>query len=699
MLHDADTISNTRTPEIVRAKGNRLKGEQSLYLRQHAHNPVDWYPWGEEALAKARDEDKPVFLSIGYSSCHWCHVMEREVFEDDEVASYLNEHFVPIKVDREERPDLDAVYMEAAVLMSGSGGWPLSMFLTPHLKPFYCATYLPQAQFLALAQQVAHAHREERGKLDQAACQMQELLGRELPTGGRAMVSEAALCELAAQAVHYFDARYGGFKGQQKFPLPSRLSFLLHSYRKCADSRLGQMLRLTLDQMAAGGIYDQVGGGFHRYSVDPAWTVPHFEKMLYDNAQLARLYAEAAAVFNAPRYGQVARETLGFLLREMQNPDGGFYASFDADSDGEEGSYYIWTPAELKDIAGDDAEPLAALLGVTEQGNFDGANVLTRRLAPDEVEQRCGLSWEEAQALLKRWLPALREYRAKRAAPVLDRKIVTAWNGLAIEALATGYLRFGEEHYLKAAERAADYLWHTHRAGDGTLYRASTDGVATAPGILDDYADLAAGLLMLYQASGDAVQLKHALELLDVARQRFAKPGGGYFLTAEGAEAPLGRQVELHDGVEPSGNSALLKALLMAAALTGREEYYDAVEESLAAYAEHMLKTSLGMAGWLDAALLDHGPYYAVVIAGDRANARTAELIAACGQKLPPQVVLARLPAAGIDGELAKLAPALAGKHAPEGVPVAYICQRGSCLAPVSDPAELKSQLFSAWVY
>jgi len=692
-----DGVTMPLSPDMIRQRGNHLVAEQSLYLQQHAYNPIDWYPWGDEALDRARREDKPVFLSVGYSSCHWCHVMEHEVFEDDDVAVYMNEHFVCIKVDREERPDLDAVYMQALQLMTGSGGWPMSLFLTSELKPFWGATYVPRDQFLAVARQLHDVYMNDRGSVDQIGGELHELVSHAMmPASGNAF-GTTELEAVISGADQRFDETWGGFGSGTKFPTPPRWRFLLHYYRFSGDERVGGMLRLTLDRMGDGGIHDHVGGGFHRYTVEPTWLIPHFEKMLYDNAQLASLYTEAAVVFSEPRYGEVARDTLEFMLSEMADADGGLYASFDADSGGEEGSYYSWTPEELAGlVGGSDGRALALLLGVSEDGNFEGANVLSRRVALEDVADETGMEQSAAAGLFAKHRSVLQAHRSQRVAPALDKKIVTAWNGLAIGAIAQAYSVFGDEKYRVAAEKAAQYLWQVHRRADGSLARSSTNGVVSGGGILDDYAMLSGGLLELYCATGDVVQLERALALIDYAQQHFAHQDAAFYLTPDDVEVPMGRQLMVHDSVEPSGNAAMLLAIQRAAAITGKAEYYDAVELALARYGGQLSKAGLEMAAWQDLALLQLAPYYTAVIAGD-SGAAQGELLTAARRGVYPHVAVVQVPASGASDGLARLAPAVAGKPAGESGALAYVCEFGACQAPTDDPAELLRQIQAGW--
>ncbi len=693
-------IEPPRTPEEIRRTGNHLTSETSVYLRQHAHNPLDWYPWGEEALARARREDKPIFLSIGYSSCHWCHVMEEEVFSKDDVAEFMNANFICIKVDREERPDLDSVYMEAVQAMTRSGGWPMSVFLTPDLKPFFGGAYFPHGPFMELTRQIHQLFTTRRDDLEAQAGKLSGLLSRGPRVSGGGAVRDPVLTAAAELALRSADERWGGFRAGQKFPTPLRWRFLLHRYRKTGDHRYGRIVRTTLDQMGSGGIHDQIGGGFHRYTIEESWLIPHFEKMLYDNAQIAGLYTEAAVVFADARFGEIARQTLDFILREMTDENGGFYGSFDADSGGEEGTFYIWSPQEIEAVAGaEDGPALAMLLGVTEAGNFEGKSIPTRRVPAAAVAERFGRPESEIAGLIDRWRPVLRERRAGRVRPGLDVKIVTSWNGLAISAFAQGYAAFGDPQYRAAAENAADFLWAHHRGTDGRLLRASTHGATGGEAVLDDYAFLADGLLELYLAAGRHELLVRSLALLETALELFAHPEAGFFLTPEALEAPLGRQVEFFDSVRPSGNSMMLRTLLRTSALTGNTGYWERVEKALAGHADLIERSQMEMAGWLDVAQSYLGPFYEVIIAGDPAAAETAEMVSAFRKLLPPHAVLVTVPGSGASEEIAALLAPAAGKTAVNGKATAYVCRLGACRLPTSDPDDMRAQLLEGWAH
>jgi uncharacterized protein len=691
-----------RSPDTFRRLGNHLKDQSSLYLQQHAHNPIDWHPWGDEALGRARREDKPIFLSIGYSSCHWCHVMEHEVFEDDQVAEYLNRHFICIKVDREERPDLDAVYMQAVQMMTGRGGWPLSSFLTPELTPFFGGTYFPRDQFMELIERVQVVFTSRRDELEEQGARIAANLGRDLAGDDLHGEIGAEMIEAAARsAVDSYDSLHAGFGTGMKFPTPVKWSFLLHQYRKTGDPELGRMVQETCQAMAGGGIYDHVGGGFHRYTVDRDWTVPHFEKMLYDNAQLTSLFLEAGEVFQRQDFTAVGLDVLEFLIREMRDPDGGFYGSFDADSGGEEGSYYVWNRQQILAVTGvADGEPLADLLGVSPRGNFEnsGSSVLTRRGDEEAIAWHHDLNQGELTKLLPAYRDQLRRERALRTPPGLDPKVITAWNGLTISALAHGYSVSGEGRYLDAARDCADFILSRHHREDGTLWRSSNGGEPAGDGILDDYAFLANGLIDLYQISGDEKYLIDAEELLSYLRREFTRERGAFFLTGQGTDIPLGRHFEFYDGAEPSGNGIALQALLRFAALTGRQEYLDEMKGALDRSRGLLQKTGLECAAWFDAALRLNGPFYDIVIAGSRGAPLMEELHRAALDNLSPWTVLSQIPADGAGETLLNLSPVLLGKSADAGGATAYVCQFGTCQAPTSDPARVRKQVARGWI-
>ena len=688
-----------RTPEEIMAQGNHLKDVGSVYLQQHAKNPLEWYPWGEEALERARLEDKPIFLSIGYASCHWCHVMEHKVFEKTEVAAFMNEHFVNIKVDREERPDLDTIYMDAVQSLTGRGGWPMTVLLTPSLKPFFGGTYFPKDRFMRIARDAVERFHGSREEVEAEGDVIYKQIARTASPNTQTKIQEATLKGVIKRAVEAFDPEWGGRRGRMKFPTPIRWRFLMHSWRKWGGDEVADGVRKTLDMMASGGIHDHLGGGFHRYTTERTWLVPHFEKMLYDNTQMASLYIEAAAAFDEPRYLDVATKTLDFMLKEMFEPSGGFYASYDADSGGEEGTFYVWTPAQLRKVAGpEDGEALALLLGVTPGGNFEHkTSIFTWRSSFKEVAKKTGRKAKDIEKVWETWQPVLYEVRAKRIWPGLDKKLVTSWNGLAIGAMAMGYQATGEAKYLEAAKKTAEVIWRSHRRPEGGLFRASNQGNALETAVLDDYAFMAGGLLHLYQASGDLVTLERAKTLIAEAEARFARPGGGYFLAEAGNDDLILRPFDAFDAVRPSGNSALLDATLRLAALTGDEALFERVAKTLNAYASVTARAGLGMAGWLEVALHHLGPYYEVIIAGDPQDKATQRLDAAYKSVAPPWAVRLNVPAEGAPTGLKTAAPPTAGKRATKGNAMAYVCVRGSCKAPTNDPKTFQKQLLDGW--
>jgi uncharacterized protein YyaL (SSP411 family) len=675
--------TSARRPDVIRREGNHLLGSASAYLREHAHNPVDWYPWGPEALALAVRLDRPIFLSIGYVSCHWCHVMEQEVFEQDDVAEFLNAHFISIKVDREERPDLDAVYMAAVQAMTGSGGWPMSTLLTPSLRPFFGGTYFPHEQFLKLIRAGAEQFTSDRNAVENRGAEVYAQLTASQPAAAQGSLENDELRSIARNCLSSVDPEHGGFRGRTKFPTPIKWQFLLHAYRKWGDPELARALRKTLDSMASGGLHDQVAGGFFRYSTEPTWTVPHFEKMLYDNAQLATLYLEAAAVLDEPRYRTLGLDTLDFMLRDFSTPEHAFGSSFDADAGGKEGASYLWRPEELRAVLDEsDAKVVAALLGVSEVGNFDGRAIPTFRVAASASDSAL---WERAR-------PKLLSARKQRVQPAFDPKLVTAWNGLAIGAFALGYRVSGEGRFREAAENAAKAVWRLNHGAAGELLRASDLQLPGSPAVLDDYAFLSNGLSALFEATAEPLYLEQATTLATEAMSRFASPGGGWFLTSGAAQEPLGRRLEIYDGVEPSGNAALLLCLEKLTALTSREDFSAAVAQTLARYAESVRRNGLDMAGWLDAALLANGPYYELVIAG-----ASGGLSDTWRTLLPAWTSGVRIGAEGPTPQQIKAMPSASDKRARGSSALGYVCVHGSCNAPTSDPARLRSELLQGW--
>jgi uncharacterized protein YyaL (SSP411 family) len=649
---------------------NRLVTATSPYLLQHKDNPVDWWEWSPEAFAEARQRDVPVLLSVGYAACHWCHVMAHESFEDDATAAYLNEHFVSIKVDREERPDVDAVYMQATVATTGHGGWPMTCVLDHEGRPFFAGTYFPdqprhgQPSFMQLLTAITEAWNERRGDVDSTAANIAAHIASSDALGGAAPIDGAVLDAAVAKLAAEFDQVNGGFGGAPKFPPSMLLEFLLR--RGALD-----LAAHTLEAMARGGIYDQLGGGFARYSVDARWVVPHFEKMLYDNALLLSAYTSWFAVSEDPLARRVAVETADFMLRELGTAEGGFASALDADSEGVEGAFYVWTPAQLVEVLGeDDGAWAAALLGVTEQGTFEhGQSVLQLRSDPDDPER-----WSRVRA-------ALFDARARRERPARDDKVVAAWNGLAIAALARAGDVFGEQGFVDAALGAGGLLWDRHVV-DGRLLRVSRDGAVGAhAGVLEDHGCVADGFLALAEATGDGAWVERAGLLLDVALDQFAAPDGGFHDTAADAEALITRPRDPSDNASPSGHSAVTTALLRYAALTGSGRHRDAAEAALASV-RLLAERAPRFAGWslaAAAAALD-GPREIVVVTEPR-DPVGAELADRARRSLGSVVLVVPPGRVGI--------PLLEGRDLVGGRAAAYVCRGMVCDRPVTDPEEL----------
>jgi uncharacterized protein YyaL (SSP411 family) len=644
---------------------NRLANETSPYLLQHKDNPVDWHPWGEQALTRARQEDKPILVSIGYSSCHWCHVMERESFEDPDVAEYMNEHFVPIKVDREERPDVDAIYMEACQAMTGQGGWPLNVFLTPDQAPFYAGTYFPPAavqgrpSWRQLLEAIAEAWTERREEIREGAPLIADRLqGAALLEPSTATMDPRVLDEAVAGLRQVFDPQWGGFGGPPKFPQASSVEFLLR--RGESD-----MTRKTLTAMAARGMYDQIGGGFARYSVDAHWLVPHFEKMLYDNALLARTYLHGWQVLGDDLLRRVATETLDWALREMRGPEGGFYSALDADSEGEEGRFYVWERAEVAALIGDEG---ANWFGTTGRGNFEGRNILTR--GQDQPEQ------------LAEWRSKLYDARSQRVWPGLDDKRLCSWNALMISALADAGAALERDDYLDAARNCADFVVTEMRDESGRLLRTWKDGQGRLNAYLEDHAYLVEALLTLYEATFEPRWFNAARELADTMIERFADDQrGGFFDTASDHEQLVARRKSLEDNPIPAGNSSAAFGLLRLYALTGERGYEQRAVGVFRLLHEVAARHPQAFAHLLQALDFHFASVKEVAIVGP--DARALERVVR--DAFRPHLVLAGGEAGGV--------PLLEGRTAVEGRAAAYVCEHFACRRPVTEPAELEQLL------
>jgi len=672
---------------------NRLATETSPYLRQHADNPVDWYPWGEEAFALARREDRPVFLSIGYSACHWCHVMERESFADPATAAALARNFVAVKVDREERPDLDGIYMEAVQSMTGSGGWPLSVFLTPEGKPFFGGTYFPPddrhglPSFRAVLGEVARVWKERREDLEENAESIAGRLGRgpSLSLGGKAdfTVPDRAVRVLERS----FDEARGGFGGAPKFPQPQAIDFLLRAYRRTEEPATLHMAERTLEGMARGGIRDHLGGGFHRYAVDAGWRVPHFEKMLVDNALLARLYTDAHALTGRPLYRRVAEETLGFLLREMSHPAGGFFSSLDADSEGEEGRFYLWSAAEIDAaLGGDDGAFFRGAYGVVEgRGDIDGRSVLA---GPREEEGRTCTGCEtgaDREERLARCRLRLLEEREGRKRPGRDEKIVAGWNGLVLAAFAEAARLFDRPVYRDAAIRNARFARRFLTIG-GRLRRSWRDGRAGPPAVLEDYAFQVDGLLSLYETTFDPAWFFAARETAEKMLDLFADPkGGGFFDTPRDGERLIVRPKSVYDGAAPSPNGAAARALLRLAAFTGDDRYAAPARRALESTADSAARHPLSFGHWLGTFEFALAPPKEVAIVGEPGGEDTRALLAAARRGYRPNQVTAL----GLPCERDRCVPLLEDRVPVDGRAAAYVCHDFACQKPVTDPEEL----------
>jgi uncharacterized protein YyaL (SSP411 family) len=638
---------------------NRLAETTSPYLLQHADNPVDWYPWGEEALAKARAEDKPILLSIGYAACHWCHVMEHESFEDEETAALMNERFVNVKVDREERPDLDSVYMDAVVALTGHGGWPMTVFLTPEGEPFFGGTYYPPESrhglpsFRQVLVAVSDAYRERRGDVARSARALVEAVQRSSDIRPSAdPLTESLLAAAVRGLSSAYDPRWGGFGRAPKFPPASALEFLLRVHRRTGDEEALAMATATLEAMAAGGMYDLVGGGFHRYSVDERWLVPHFEKMLYDNALLAAAYLHAWVVTGSERFRLVCDETLRYLLRELRLPDAGFASSQDADTEGVEGLTFTWTPAEVAAVL---ARERPDLLEPFEHGRY----VLRAELSEDERR-------------------ALFEERERRPKPLRDDKAIAAWNGLALAALAEAAWRLERRDLRDVAVRLAEFLLGPLSSADGRLYRSWRDGRTSGPGYLDDYADVANGLYELHVATGDARWLHEARRLALLAVELFAdEERGGFFLRPADAEELVARKKDFDDHPTPSGNSMLAYVLLRLARVFGDDELERRAAGVLRLVRDALPRTPSALGHALCALDLYLSPRRELAIVGDR----DSDVARAALADFDPNAVVAFGPADDV--------PLLAGKDLVDGRPAVYVCERFSCRAPVTDPADL----------
>ena len=683
---------------------NRLANETSPYLLQHKDNPVDWYPWGEEALAKARAEDRPVFLSIGYSACHWCHVMERESFENDEIAALMNEHFVCIKVDREERPDVDSIYMAAVQAMTGRGGWPMSVFLTPAGEPFYAGTYFPPVDrggmpaFPRILLATVDAYRNRKDELLSTTGQILDALKKQNEARASSEPITRDLIEGAYRALaSNYDADHGGFGGAPKFPQAMVYEFLLRYWHASGDAKALRMAEDTLQQMARGGMYDQLGGGFHRYSTDERWLVPHFEKMLYDNALLAQLYLHAYQATGDAQYRRVVEETLGYVEREMLHPGGGFFSAQDADSEGVEGKFFVWDAAEIDELLGEDLSPVVrAYYDVTEHGNFEGRNILWRPESDEDVAAEIGHSVDGLRSAIDEARPRLLAAREKRIHPSLDDKVLTAWNALMLRAFAEAGAVLREPRYIEIARRNADFILGSLRR-DGRLLRtwkASADGGGEAKlnGYLEDYAYLIDALLALYEATFEQRWLTEATELAgEMVRLFWDEDAGVFFDTGSDHEQLVVRPRDVFDNATPSGGSVAALALLRLGVFTGNPEHERYAVRSLRSVRDFVANAPTGFAHWLAAIDFSLSTPKEIVVIGPREDAATEALLRAAHKPYLPNRVIA-----GVDApEERAVLPLLEGRETLGGRPTAFVCEHYTCELPVTEPDALLAQLGS----
>ncbi|MCA8920901.1 MAG: thioredoxin domain-containing protein [Planctomycetes bacterium] len=680
---------------------NRLAQEKSPYLLQHAHNPVDWYPWGEEAFAKAKRENKPVLVSIGYATCHWCHVMERESFENEEVAAFLNAHFVAVKVDREERPDVDELYMSVVQALTGSGGWPLNVFLTPEKKPFFGGTYFPyphrlprRGNFLDLLKALSQAWAEDQDAVVKDAERITQHI-TSLGSGAPAELEAARLDAGFEQLQSRFDQEHAGFGTTTKFPTPHNVGFLLRYYQRTDTTAALDMATRTLDAMLSGGLRDHLGGGFHRYTVDPAWEIPHFEKMLYDQAGLTRAFVEGYQVTGHARYAEVARETLEFVLRDMRDAKGGFTSAWDADSEGLEGKCYVWTQGELREILGDEFLLFAARYAVSEEGNFHefpGKNHLQLNQDLETIAATAKLSVDEVEARLAACRARLLGVREQRIPPLHDDKVLSDWNGHMIGALALAGRVLDEPRYVTAAQEAAEFVLTTLRP-EGELMHRYREGEVGIPALLDDYAFMAWGLVELYQATFEPRYLREAKALLATLQERFGDAEGGGFFASPADTELLHRSKPSYDGAMPSGNAAAATALLELGLLLQDPALGALGAKALASLSETLTKApGFGATQALQALDLHLGPDREVVVAGALEAEETQALLRVLRATfLPRTVVLHRPP--GEAPEIAALVPFVAAQTPVDGKPAAYVCRDYTCQQPVTSAAELSEQL------
>ncbi len=689
--------TDIKTPH--KGKPNHLINEKSPYLLQHAYNPVDWYPWGEEAFQKAARENKPIFLSIGYSTCHWCHVMEYESFEDEEVAKILNENFVPIKVDREERPDIDNIYMTVCQAMTGSGGWPLNLFLTPERKPFYAGTYFPKTErygnpgFIAILKQISNLWKTNKESVLTSSEQVVKVLQTVSEPSTTETLTSDTLKHAYEQLTGNYDNIYGGFGTSPKFPTPHNYTFLLRWWKRSNDPTALEIVEKTLDRMGRGGIYDQLGGGFHRYSTDEYWLVPHFEKMLYDQALLAMAYIEAYQATGKEFYADIVKDIFTYILRDMTSPEGGFYSAEDADSEGVEGKCYVWTPDEIIKILGEkDGKIFCDFYDVSKEGNFEEKNILHVDKEINAFAKLEGVKLEDLQEMLGKARAKLFTVREKRIHPHKDDKILTSWNGLMIAAMAKGAQALNEPKYAQAAVRAADFILNTLRLKDGSLLKRYRLGEAAIPGHLDDYAYFVWGLIDLYEATFEVKYLKTALELNKLMIDDFLdEKGGGFFFSGKRNEQLIAQTKEIYDGATPSGNSVALMNILRLSRMTGNLDLTNISGQIMRTFAETVNNYPSGYAQFLCALDFALGSTKEIVIAGEPGSDDTKQILKEIRKRfLPGKVVILHQEK---DKSVEEIIGFVKEQKTIDGKATAYICENYACKAPANDMNQIKKLL------
>ncbi len=684
---------------------NRLIHEKSPYLLQHAHNPVDWYPWGDEAFKAAEAQDKPIFLSIGYSTCHWCHVMEHESFEDSAVAALMNDAFISIKVDREERPDVDDIYMTVCQMVTGSGGWPLTIIMTPDKRPFFAATYIPKNQrfnrpgMMELIPQIKNAWQNDRQRVLESAGKITDFLSQSTITKPGLAIEDSVLQAATQQLSDSYDQKFGGFSERPKFPSAHNLMFLLRQYKRGGDPKILGMVENTLQHMRKGGVYDHIGFGFHRYSTDPKWLVPHFEKMLYDQAINTMAYTEAFQVTGKAEYQQTAKEVLKYVQRDMTDVKGGFYSAEDADSDGEEGKFYVWHTSEIREILGqEDADFFDEIYGLEDAGNFEdeasrqktGNNIphLKKSLATIAADK--GIAELALRERLENIRQKLFEVREKRIHPLKDDKVLTDWNGLMIAAFSKAARAFDEPTFAETARNAAEFILSEMRLKNGRLLHRYREGEKAINAYLDDYAFMSWGLIELYETTYDTRYLKAAIEFTDILLEHFwDQKNYGFFFTTDDATDLLVRKKEIYDGAIPSGNSVAMLNLLRLGRMTGNTTYEEKASQLGQAFSEQVNRYPAGYTMMMVAVDFAAGPSHEVVIAGNLENADAAEMIKALNRPFIPNKIVVFRPASESEPKIAQIAEYAASMTEINNKATAYVCQNFACELPTNDAQKM----------